>query len=305
MSSNSTSVVLPPVIAVRRGFNAIFSLSKFGATDLEAAARAGALCKVIRTGEYARTLREFSLSEGPSYLRVKIHGRASLPEGYGLAIVPWNAVFQNDKDENNNPITICSDWSVIKILVAIAQLLFAIATLYRTKGDHIDQFGYAAFGLIYPTMYLVQTRTMLAAQNDGGAFEGIVGALDEDVNDAHRDTKRPSDYLADIVRGLWWAPLCWLPLAITLIIIWALSRFRPGNSTLEERILTMAWLAMGSWAGVGAYAQPSPAQYNTKDIYKGILISIGVSLVAAAPVKAGFRVVAREILGYGICTRVE
>ncbi|KAM5520281.1 hypothetical protein FOXYSP1_18705 [Fusarium oxysporum f. sp. phaseoli] len=233
--------------------------------------------------------------------------------------------FKNDKDENNNPITICSDWSVIKILVAIAQLLFAIATLYRTKGDQIDQFRYAAFGLTviqytlmsvlnilgnlicpqYPTMYLVQTRTILAAQNDGGAFEGIVGTLDEDVNDAHRDTKRPSDYLADIVRGLWWVPLYWLPLAITLIIIWALSRFRPGNSTLEERILTMAWLAMGSWAGAGAYAQPSRAQYNTKNIYNGIPISIGVSLVAAAPVIAGFRVVAREILGYGICTRVE
>lgn len=56
--------LLFPVTAVRKGFKAIFSLAKFGATDLETAARAGALCKVIRTGEYARTFREFSLSEG-------------------------------------------------------------------------------------------------------------------------------------------------------------------------------------------------------------------------------------------------
>jgi hypothetical protein len=61
---NIVFALLFPVIAVRRGFNAIFSLAKFGATDLEAAAKAGVLCKVIRTGEYARTLRKFSLSEG-------------------------------------------------------------------------------------------------------------------------------------------------------------------------------------------------------------------------------------------------
>lgn len=212
-----------------------------------------------------------------------------------------------------------------RILVAIAQLLFAIATLYRTKGDQIDQFGYAAFRLTviqyalmsllnilgnlmcpwYPTMYLVQTRTMVDAQNDGGVFEGIVGTLDEGVNNPHHDTKQPSNYFADLVRGLWWVPLCWLPLAITLTIIWALSRFLPGNSTLEERILTMAWLAMGSWTGAAGYVQSSRTQHNTENIYYGILIGIGVSLVAAAPVIAGFWVVAREILGYGICTRVE
>src|ERR1700722_2875810 len=51
-----------PVSGVNKGFQAIFSFAKFASTDLQTAARAGALCKVVRTKEYARTNREARLT---------------------------------------------------------------------------------------------------------------------------------------------------------------------------------------------------------------------------------------------------
>jgi hypothetical protein len=43
--------------------------------------------------------------------------------------------------------TVCCSYNFIKILVSMAQLLFAISTIYRTRGDQLDLYGYAAFGL--------------------------------------------------------------------------------------------------------------------------------------------------------------
>lgn len=43
--------LLVPVSGVNRGLNALFSLAKLARTDLQTAARAGALCEVIVVGE--------------------------------------------------------------------------------------------------------------------------------------------------------------------------------------------------------------------------------------------------------------
>lgn len=53
-----------PVNGINRGFRAIFSFAKFAATDLQTAARAGALCRVVREGEYAQSFREVRISRG-------------------------------------------------------------------------------------------------------------------------------------------------------------------------------------------------------------------------------------------------
>lgn len=56
--------LLIPVSGVQRGVRGILSFAKFGKTDLQIAARAGALCQVIRTDLQARTLRERLLTLG-------------------------------------------------------------------------------------------------------------------------------------------------------------------------------------------------------------------------------------------------
>ena len=88
--------------------------------------------------------------------------------------MPTNAVFESNGDKY--PLHVSSNYNATKALIALGQLLFAINTLYETRGDQITRYGYAAFGLTvapyawmsfinllgnlvcpdYPTMYLVE-----------------------------------------------------------------------------------------------------------------------------------------------------
>ena len=55
-----------------------------------------------------------------------------------------------------NSISISSNYSLVKVLAAIARLLFGIATLYDTKADQIPRYGFAAFGLtVVPCIYVL------------------------------------------------------------------------------------------------------------------------------------------------------
>lgn len=158
----------------------------------------------------------------------KIHGRCQLPDGYDLVEVPRIATFVDDGEEPARSCpqrlwwwaiamfrakpeprtTICCSYNFIKILVSVAQLLFAISTLYRTRGDQVDLYGYAAFGLTvtpyawmsfinllgnlmrpqYDTMFVVESTDLdelreLIAKSDGQTKEhfavtGTVGRLD-------------------------------------------------------------------------------------------------------------------------------
>ncbi|KAI9857955.1 MAG: hypothetical protein M1813_007924 [Trichoglossum hirsutum] len=90
---------------------------------------------------------------------------------------------------------ITSNYSFLKGLVAIFQTVFASVTLYRARGDQIQQYGYAAFGLTvapyllmsivnligilvtpeYPAVYLVGSDVMFeASRRHGARFEGVV-----------------------------------------------------------------------------------------------------------------------------------
>jgi hypothetical protein len=75
-----------------------------------------------------------------------IHGSHKLPPGYSFAVVPEDAEF----DLNNDPaeqLIISNNYNLIKILVSGVQALFTSITLYRSRGDQIDRYGFAAFGL--------------------------------------------------------------------------------------------------------------------------------------------------------------
>lgn len=88
-------------------------------------------------------------------------------------------------------------WSFVKGVVSVLQFLYAVSSLYRTKGDQINTYGYAAFGLTVapyavmsfvnllgnlvavesPKIYLVDSPIMQEAIERGGKFTGVVGKL--------------------------------------------------------------------------------------------------------------------------------
>ena len=173
--------------------------------------------------------------------RRKVHGICRLPHGYALAILPPRApimelcrdkrneiempTLRHPKDrrravenrteprvpgsQDDNPsnrdicpeVELSSNYNLAKGLIAIFQTLYASATLYQTRGDQIQRYGYAAFGLTvapylimsivnllstvltpdYPCLYLVRSEIMdEAARREGAKFEGMVATLRSD-----------------------------------------------------------------------------------------------------------------------------
>ena len=105
---------------------------------------------------------------------------------------------------------------VASAVIAIAQVIFSSITIYRTRGDQIERYGYAAYGLSvypyalmslanlvklavcgrYPFLYVLRTATLVEAEENGGVFEGAVGNFgvnrrksDEVVNDSQHDSE--------------------------------------------------------------------------------------------------------------------
>ena len=103
--------------------------------------------------------------------------------------------------------------------MALFQAVYASATLYSTRGDQIQRYGYAAFGLTatpclvmsivnlistiltpdYPTIYTVRSEIMdeaLLRKDEDAKFEGVVGSIIAD------DTKYKSvdSFTASFIR---------------------------------------------------------------------------------------------------------
>jgi hypothetical protein len=165
------------------------------------------------------------------FLATNLHGICRLPKGYDLLVLPRDAKFENDQEDAplslgkkikhnitslitpnaDRRISISCSYSVAKILIAVGQLLFAVATLYRTRGNQVSMFGYAAFGLTvaqyawmsfinllgnltcpqYPSMFLVGSKTLdnlkaeVIAQHKQAEFplDGAVGRISAETED--------------------------------------------------------------------------------------------------------------------------
>ena len=96
-------------------------------------------------------------------------------------------------------IILCRSTEVTSAVVAIAQVIFSSITIYRARGEQIEKYGYAAYGLSvypyalmsvanliklavcgrYPYAYVLRTATLVEAERNGGVFEGAVGNLGE------------------------------------------------------------------------------------------------------------------------------
>jgi hypothetical protein len=146
------------------------------------------------------------LYQDPISSTSSVHGYYKWPSsgGYRLTLVPSDADFMpvqiSDEDEEEQvPIVISSSYSLLKILIALGQAIYAVVTLYDTRGDQITQYGYAAFGLTvapyavmsiinlignyfcpeYSTLYLVESSVMDEARARGGYFHGVIGRVSE------------------------------------------------------------------------------------------------------------------------------
>jgi hypothetical protein len=108
----------------------------------------------------------------------------------------WLRKVQNQFKQPEQNSTISCNYNFVKILVTFGQTLFAIATLYRTRGDEIARYGCAAFGLTvtpyafmpvvnlfgnlmcpeYLAMYLVEPEAMKDAENVFAPIQKAGGA---------------------------------------------------------------------------------------------------------------------------------
>ncbi|KAF9458545.1 hypothetical protein BDZ94DRAFT_1325423, partial [Collybia nuda] len=81
-----------------------------------------------------------------------IHGESQLPNGYHWTIPSigeLNALTLLLERPKNIQIARSRSW--LKGLIALAQLMFSSITIYQARGDQLDRYGYAAFGLsVFP-----------------------------------------------------------------------------------------------------------------------------------------------------------
>jgi len=306
-----------PTTGCSRGLNAIIRFANLGKDDLAKAARAGALYMVIRRDESDDLLRYdprysdhgriqkyhrkwwsfggFKPAEDLHCL-ITIHGvsrKIKLPDGYLFALVPRNArVVTREKtypgsgnSAASNPpeVKISSSSNVAKAIVAIFQTVYGSLTLYRARGDQLDRYGFAAFGLTvtpyvvmsitnlmgclmtpsYPMAYLVHSAVLdelSEKHNDGHPFfDGTVGTLVETdtvpreiqrtVSGTSESNPSPEGFSYPRLTQAW-LDVVGLSLNLTissgipLSIIGILSRFHKGKSTVAQKVWTMCWLNM-------------------------------------------------------------
>ncbi len=141
--------------------------------------------------------------------RHSFHGKALLPFGYEWAWVheeakiSWAEPSREARGTTGGPPDISSNYNWVQSLVAIFQTGSAALTLYRSRGDQIQRYGYAAFGLTvipylvmsivnlvaqiatadYPAVYMVSSPEMDEARRRGGVFDGVVGRLEPGAED--------------------------------------------------------------------------------------------------------------------------
>lgn len=309
---------------------------------LDCALKAGALVMVMREEKYRSpdhwvnaTFRGGStlLEEIPKARTV--HGRYKLPKRYSLFTVPAGAklapvpsptpTMEGDPKEGSFAIP-AHQKSTVKVLFSLAQAVAGGVSIFRARGDQIQQYGYGAFGLSvvpyvfmsvvnliglllgpeFPSMYLVWTPDMDEAERRGGTFEGIVATLVI----PHQDGPDGSAEKPDTV---WWSPtstglwshICFLVLMVAPVcIVGGLSGFRQGDSsTAAQRGWILSWLIVGSFSSAFLALFRLCTQPYMKTFM--IVCSLFLAVPFWIPALGGMVMVGLELREYGICSRLS
>lgn len=247
-----------------------------------------------------------------------INGGYYLPLGYVLNYVPFDACIEfansdgyrltaGDTSRNpvpvadavsTQPITFASTRNVPKILVSLIQTIWASITLYRARGDQVDEYRYAAFGLtVAPyafmslvnvvanlltpqnsALFLVRTPIMGEADAEGGLFSGEIRVeIDYDSPTVFAHGKEVE------MNASFWLAFC-LSL-ITPAIVGALSHFRPANSTSLQRGFVMAWLVLGIFFGVlGRMSEVRKHSFRAAEILERFAILFTVAVIGSGAI---------------------
>lgn len=250
-----------------------------------------------------------------------MHGRCQLPKGYLLVCVPYDAEFEDDEE-----VELAYSYNLPNIAVSIFQLLYACWTLYSSKGNQLDRWGYTSFGLTvvpyafmslvnlfgnafcpsYDCMYMVNSPCLraLREQNVGSNFvDGEVGTVNQKteekclgmLKDQFPSNPNGVSALTAIVVG-----------SIPLAIIGAISKFERASSTLADRVWSLLWLTLPIIVGPAIYSmlgatecRPyiNPRRGSRLDAW--VIVSAG--LLYSAPAIGRFVVVGQMIKSYGVC----
>ena len=245
-----------------------------------------------------------------------IHGKYALPEGYCFRVVAPGAPIKFPSDTTHGvqsklvmgKTVLSSTYSAAKLVISLVQAIWATLTLYRARGNQIEEYGYAAFGLTvapyacmsvvniiatlysstYPALFMIRTPIMDEAEAAGGSFkcELLVDLGEGDFVYSKEDR----DYWATVL-ALFFA-------FIPLIIVGCLSRFAVRSSSSLQRGFTMSWLVIGILYGMAlAWLEMDG------DMDGNILPAIVLILIMAVPALGGMVVVGMMLRDFGVCTR--
>jgi hypothetical protein len=192
--------LLVPYFGIVRACGAILKAKVKGETNLQHALRVQVLCTVVRDTEVEDNYRtNIKKMAHDSDIRGHIQGQFFLPKGYTFRRILESESIKLS-EVKDGLINLSGSRNISQSIVAIIQLMFACITLYRTRGDQLDRFGYAAYGLTvvqyavmslvnlianmttpsYPSLYMVRTKTMEEAERHDGKFVGWVATVMED-----------------------------------------------------------------------------------------------------------------------------
>lgn len=365
---NLISALVFPFSGLGLGVEAIASLAILAPTPLRTAARAGALLRIVQTRksrndtpEHSTTIPALREHTYRPWIDPKIHGGFSLPDGYEFRLVPYHARFKNDKKEvrykrtSNNatskPYDIlfsfdrwkktadsvpCS-YNGAKAIASIVQIAFGIRTLYTTRGNQVERFGYAAYGLTvmqyalmsivnlagnllrpdYTSMYIVRSKESDDIQTKYNCTIPTIGEIEVDSE----TLERKEDWRSLLIIMLQYSCL-YIGVGIVLLVVGLMTEFSKGHSTLAQRVWTMSWLVFGALYGILINLarinrfDPSRKEFVDEsmrisneflkritgldvDWYNIILI-----FMVSAPTIGGFVAVAQMIQQYGVCSRM-
>ncbi|MCJ1331009.1 hypothetical protein MMC10_007696 [Thelotrema lepadinum] len=283
-----------------------------------------------------------------------VHGEFWLHKDYYLATVPLNACLDfSSEPKGDDPGQGCgygpssksadlkdvrralsSTYNAPKVLVSIIQAVWGIITIYRARGDQIQIYGYAAFGLTvvpyaymsilnslanlltpsYPALILIKTPILQEAQNKGkGIFSGVLPVITKPAYRV-RSWMNPK-FEKEIEQSRWtrvWRSivrfaflfslglLIFIFSLIPLVVVGALTGFEAGSSTPVQRGFTMAWLAVGILVGI-----IMPDFARTRRRLASQTFDTLLTVVMYAPVSVGGMVVVGQMLReYGVCTLI-
>lgn len=182
----SIHALFVPGSGIIRSVRWIFGLACFETDSLARAAKAGALCMVLKKNNirlgtvHGQRDEWFKKVFDDSDVRLvpinrKVYGKFELPKRSGDAIrheyflaevppgTPLTSLIEDDPiSSQRGQIKLSNNWNVLQLFFSLMQTTFACYTLYKALGNQIDLYGFPAFGLTFAPYGLMSIVNILA-----------------------------------------------------------------------------------------------------------------------------------------------